>query len=138
MNMETTLNMNTLHFFKQLRHAASGLVVSGLISTAALAQTPLPNSDASTAAFVALCQNRADVDAQNFCFGFGEGVYQSFIMQRGPKAKPSICLPKGVSRDAVLAEFLLWVQAHPQYNADYAAKTILRFLGNRYPCTKTQ
>lgn len=138
MNMEMTLNMNTPHFFKQLRRAASGLVLSSLISTAAVAQTPLPNSDASTAAFVALCQNRADVDAQNFCFGFGEGVYQSFIVQRGPKAKPSICLPKGVSRDAVLAEFLLWTQAHPQYNADYAAKTILRFLGSRYPCTKAQ
>jgi hypothetical protein len=130
--------MNTSHLFKQLQRTALGLLASGLISTAALAQTPLPNSDASTAAFVALCQNRADVDAQNFCFGFGEGVYQSFIVQRGPKAKPSICLPKGVSRDAVLVEFLLWTQAHPQYSADYAAKTILRFLGGRYPCAKIQ
>jgi hypothetical protein len=136
--MEITLTMNTLYLFKQLQRTALGLLASGLISTAALAQTPLPNSDASTAAFAALCQNRADVDAQNFCFGFGEGVYQSFLLQRGPNAKPSICLPKGVSRDAVLAEFLLWTQARPQYNADYAAKTILRFLGSRYPCTKAQ
>ena len=130
--------MNALYFLHSLRRAILLFVASGAITTSALAQTPLPNSDASTAAFVALCQNQADVEAQNFCFGFGEGVYQSFVMQRGPNSKPTICLPKGVSRDAVLSEFVLWTQARPQYNGDYAAKTITRFLSSRYPCAKTK
>ena len=130
--------MNTLLFFQYLRRIALFFAASGVIATGALAQTPLPNSDASTAAFVALCQNRTDVEAQNFCFGFGEGVYQSFVMQRSPNAKPTICLPKGMSRDTVLSEFLVWTQARPQYNGDYAAKTIIRFLSGRYPCAKTQ
>jgi hypothetical protein len=130
--------MNALYFLQSLRRAMLLFVASGAITTSALAQTPLPNSDASTAAFVALCQNRADVEAQNFCFGFGEGVYQSFVMQRGPSAKPTICVPKGISRDAVLSEFLVWTQARPQYNGDYAAKTITRFLSSRYPCAKTK
>jgi hypothetical protein len=129
--------MNILQFFQSLHRAALFFVATGAISTGVLAQTPLPNSDASTAAFVALCQNRADVEAQNFCFGFGEGVYQSFVMQRSPSAKPTICIPKGISRDTVLSEFLLWTQARPQYNGDYAAKTIIRFLSSRYPCAKT-
>jgi hypothetical protein len=43
-----------------------------------------------------------------------------------------------MSRDTVLSEFLVWTQARPQYNADYAAKTIIRFLGSRYPCAKTK
>ena len=129
--------MNTLHFFQHLRRVALFFVTSGAIATGVLAQTPLPNSDASTAAFVALCQNRADVEAQNFCFGFGEGVYQSFVMQRSPNAKSAVCIPKGVSRDAVLSDFLVWTQARPQYNGDYAAKTIIRFLTSRYPCAKT-
>jgi hypothetical protein len=129
--------MKTLHFFQSLRRATLLFVATGAITTGVLAQTPLPNSDASTAAFVALCQNRADVEAQNFCFGFGEGVYQSFVMQRSPNAKPTICIPKGMSRDTVLSEFLVWTQARPQYNGDYAAKTIIRFLSSRYPCTKT-
>jgi hypothetical protein len=128
--------MNTPHFLQYLRRVALLFVASGVIATGALAQTPLPNSDASTAAFVALCQNRADIEAQNFCFGFGEGVYQSFVMQRSPNAKPSICVPKGMSRDAVLSDFLVWTQARPQYNRDYAAKTIIRFLTSRYPCSK--
>ena len=129
--------MNTFHFSQYLRRVALLLVTSSAIATGALAQTPLPNSDASTAAFVALCQNRADVEAQNFCFGFGEGVYQSFVMQRSASAKPTICVPKGMSRDAVLSEFLVWTQARPQYSGDYAAKTIIRFLSSRYPCAKT-
>jgi len=128
--------MNTPHFLQYLRRVAALFLVSSAITTSALAQTPLPNSDASTAAFVALCQNRADIEAQNFCFGFGEGVYQSFVMQRSPNAKPSICVPKGMSRDAVLSDFLVWTQARPQYNRDYAAKTIIRFLTSRYPCSK--
>jgi hypothetical protein len=129
--------MKTLHFLQSLRRATLLFVATGAITTGVFAQTPLPNSDASTAAFVALCQNRADVEAQNFCFGFGEGVYQSFVMQRSPNAKPTICIPKGMSRDTVLSEFLVWTQARPQYNGDYAAKTIIRFLGSRYPCAKT-
>ena len=129
--------MNTLPFFQYLQRATVLIAASGAIATGSLAQTPLPNSDASTAAFVALCQNRADVEAQNFCFGFGEGVYQSFVMQRSPNAKPTICVPKGMSRDTVLSDFLVWTQARPQYNGDYAAKTIIRFLSSRYPCAKT-
>ena len=130
--------MKTLSFTQSLRRAAMFFAATSVISTGVFAQTPLPNSDASTAAFVALCQNRADVEAQNFCFGFGEGVYQSFVMQRGTNAKPTICIPKGMSRDTVLSEFLVWTQAHPQYNGDYAAKTITRFLSSRYPCAKTK
>jgi hypothetical protein len=64
--------MNTFHFFQYLRRVTLLFVASGAITTGVLAQTPLPNSDASTAAFVELCQNRADIEAQNFCFGFGE------------------------------------------------------------------
>jgi len=129
--------MKTLSFTQSLRRAAMFFAATSVISTGVFAQTPLPNSDASTAAFVALCQNRADVEAQNFCFGFGEGVYQSFVMQRSSNAKPTICMPKGVSRDTVLSDFLVWTQARPQYNGDYAAKTIIRFLSSRYPCAKT-
>jgi hypothetical protein len=130
--------MKIPHYLKQLHRFLAVLAVSSIIATSAFAQTPLPNSDASTAAFVALCQNRTDIEAQNFCFGFGEGVYQSLVIQRSPNAKPKICVPKGMSRDTVLSDFLVWTQARPQYNGDYAAKTIVRFLSSRYPCAKTQ
>lgn len=113
------------------------VVICVTLPSLVVAQIPLPNSDASTARFIALCNNQSDIDAQNFCFGFGEGVYQSHILQRGSNAKPTVCIPKGVTRDAVLLEFLTWTQARPQYHSEYAAKTIVRFFTNRYPCTKS-
>lgn len=96
-----------------------------------------PKADISTEAFVALCQNTADEVAQNFCFGFGEGIYQGNLVSRDPKAAPTICIPKegmGVTRSEVLAEFLRWSSANPQYNKDYAASTVLKFLPVRFPC----
>jgi len=44
-----------------------------LLQVNTFAQTDLPKNDASTAALVELCKNLNDADAQNFCFGFGEG-----------------------------------------------------------------
>lgn len=129
--------MHIQQFISQIPFTFAMLSVSVLAPSLVVAQTPLPNSDASTSAFIALCKNQGDVDAQNFCFGFGEGVYQSHVIARGPNAKPTVCIPKGLTRDAVLLEFLTWTQARPQYNSEFAAKTILRFFTNRFPCAKS-
>ena len=59
---------------KHMQKIISLCVVSVLlIGGGAFAQTTVP-SDASTAAMVELCQDLKDQEAQNFCFGFGEGV----------------------------------------------------------------
>jgi hypothetical protein len=101
----------------------------------ALAQANLPANDASTAALVELCKNQNDQDAQNFCFGFGEGVFQAYLVSRPSNAKPSICFPQqGGSREAILQEFLKWNRANPQYNSEKAAKTLVRFFAQSYPC----
>ena len=100
------------------------------------AQT-LPLADVSTEKFVALCQDPADELAQTFCFGYGEGVYQGHVVTRDPKTPQTICIPKegiGVTRSEVLAEFIRWTRANPQYDKDYAASTVLKFLPVRFPC----
>ena len=97
----------------------------------------LPRADVSTEAFVSLCQDSTDAMAQTFCFGFGEGVYQGNLVTRDPKLAPVICVPpKGVgdTREQVLAEFLKWVRANPQYNKEYAATAVMRYLPIRFPC----
>ncbi|WP_114662197.1 hypothetical protein [Polynucleobacter necessarius] len=58
------------------------------------AQSVVPENDNSTAEFVELCRNLNDVDAQNFCFGFGEGVFQTYMADRPKQAQPEFCLPK--------------------------------------------
>ena len=106
-----------------------------LLQSKVFAQTNLPKNDSSTAALVYLCKNLDDIDGQNFCFGFGEGVYQSYLASRNPKLKPSICfLSNADSREVILQEFLVWNQANPQFNQDRAAKTLVRFFEAKYPC----
>ena len=98
-------------------------------------QVNLPKNDASTQALVALCKDLNDVDAQNFCFGFGEGVYQSYLANRNPQLKPSICLSsESGTREAILQAFLTWNQSHPQFNQELAAKTLIRFFSEQYRC----
>lgn len=111
-------------------------ILAMLPAVSAIAQA-IPKADVSTEAFVTLCQSPADELAQTFCFGFGEGVYQGQVVSRDPKLAPNICIPKegmGVTRSEVLAEFIRWTQANPQYNKEYAAASVLKFLPVRFPC----
>jgi len=97
----------------------------------------LPKADISTEAMVKLCQDKEDVVAQTFCFGFGEGVYQANLVNPDSKLAPKVCVPEGgigVPREVVLAEFIIWAQAHPEYNKEFAASTVLRYLPIRFPC----
>jgi len=113
------------------------LVISAilLLQVNVFAQTNLPKNDASTAALIELCKNSNDVDAQNFCFGFGEGVYQAYLAKHNSKQKPSICFSSEAgSREVILQEFLAWIQKNPQFNQERAAKTLVRFFEAMYPC----
>ncbi len=120
----------------KLFHSAL-LVISAilLLQTNAFSQTNLPKDDASTAALIELCKNLNDVDGQNFCFGFGEGVYQAYLAKRNATQKPSICFSSETgTREVILQEFLTWNQNNPQFNQERAAKTLIRFFEVRYPC----
>ena len=95
----------------------------------------MPRADVSTEAMVALCQSRTDLEAQTFCYGFGDGVYQTYELNLDPKAPKTVCLPAvGVARDVVLAEFIQWALANPQYSKDKAAATVIRYLPIKFPC----
>ncbi|MBU3620660.1 Rap1a/Tai family immunity protein [Polynucleobacter sp. CS-Odin-A6] len=106
-----------------------------LLQTNAFPQTNLPKNDASTAALIELCKNLNDIDGQNFCFGFGEGVYQAYLANRSPKLKQSVCFSSEAgTREVILQEFLVWNQKSPQFNQERAAKTLIRFFEEKYPC----
>ena len=113
------------------------LIISALLLLQAntFAQSELPKNDASTAALVELCKNFNDADAQNFCFGFGEGVYQAYLANRNSKQKTGICFSSEAgTREVILQEFLTWNQNNPQFNQERAAKTLIRFFKAKYPC----
>lgn len=105
-----------------------------LVGQNSYAQKVVPENDNSTGAFVQLCGNLNDVDAQNFCFGFGEGVYQTYVADH-PKSTTEFCIPKGGdTRQDILKAFLIWNQKTPQFNNDPASKSIIRFFKTQYPC----
>jgi hypothetical protein len=120
----------------KLSHSALLVICATLLlQTSAFSQANLPKDDASTAALVDLCKNSNDVDAQNFCFGFGEGVYQAYFAKRSSTQKPRICFSSETgTREVILREFLTWNQNNPQFNQERAAKTLIRFFEARYPC----
>jgi len=94
-----------------------------------------PPSDVSLGAMINLCQSRTDLEAQTFCYGFGEGVYQGSELTKDPKAPKTVCLPAGgVARDEVLSDFIRWAIANPQFHQEKAAASILRYLPIRFPC----
>ena len=112
-----------------------GLALGYLAVIPAISFGQVKPHDASTAAMVELCKARNDIDAQNFCFGFGEGVYQAYLASRPAGSKPSICFAsKNHTREQVLEDFLKWNQQNPQFNQEQAAKTLVRFFKQRYPC----
>ncbi len=122
--------------------AATCIVLAG--TTAAMAQSTaksssaVPKAHTSTEAYVQMCANKADGAAQNFCNGFGQGVYETYLITRFPKKAPAfICLDSvTLTRQEHIDAFIKWTTANPKYNQLSAADTILRYLGETYPCKK--
>lgn len=112
-----------------------GLALCFIALIPAISFAQVKPHDASTAAMVELCKLRNDIDAQNFCFGFGEGVYQAYLASRPAGSKPTICFATtNHTREQILDDFLKWNQQNPQFNQQQAAKTLVRFFKQRYPC----
>ncbi len=121
-----------MNLFK--RFLVTCLIIFGQ-QTYAQAILPANNPDASTNALIEICANQNDQDAQNFCYGFGEGVYQAYLANRSSKAKQSICFTQtSGTREMILQDFLKWNKVNPQFGQELAAKTLMRFFTQQYPC----
>lgn len=100
--------------------------------------TPSVNSSpaVSTQDMLAVCREKFEPLARNFCYGFGEGVYQLHKAQLGNTPDSSVCFKSGAqTRDQVLDDFVAWASARPDLASQPAAGTILLFLRQQYPCS---
>jgi hypothetical protein len=123
--------------FMKLTFAIAGACAALLSATApALAQAP--RGSTSTQDYVAMCSKTADVAAQNFCHGFGQGVYETYLITRHPKKAPAfICAAESKNtRQDYINGFVKWSAANPKFNQMSAADTILRYLAEILPCKK--
>ena len=115
--------------------AAAGACVV-LLSATAPAQAQVPRASTTTQEYVAMCAKTTDVSAQNFCHGFGQGVYETYLITRHPKkAPPFICGENSKStRQDYINGFIKWSASNPKFNQMSAADTILRYLAETLPC----
>ena len=76
--------------------------------------------------------------AIHFCQGYLVGAFDFHMAERkDSKQKPWFCLPKPEpSRDEIVAKFVEWTSAHPEYMNELPVETEFRFLVANYPCNK--
>ena len=90
----------------------------------------------STAEIVGYCSGESGTFST--CEIYGQAVYDTYLVFSQHRKSPKfICVKQPApSRKEVIQEYVNWVKANPKYNNDPAADSILRFLGNRFPCGK--
>ncbi|HVJ42566.1 MAG TPA: Rap1a/Tai family immunity protein [Dongiaceae bacterium] len=74
--------------------------------------------------------------ATQFCQGFITGAYRYHLAsQAGPGSKPVICFQGSEpSRGKAAAEFVSWLDAHPQYAGEDAVEAQFKWLTDTWPC----
>jgi len=118
----------------------SSLCIVAIILPAAAA-TPEDFVVKTTSDYVGLCETPAGqpdyAAAIDFCQGFANGAYMSVAI-RPPKERV-VCFPDpSPSRDEVLSAFAAWTRANPDSLSALPAVSIVRFLGQAYPCNVQQ
>jgi hypothetical protein len=123
--------------FMKFTFAVAGACIA-LLSATATALAQAPRASTTTQDFVAMCSKTTDVAAQNFCHGFGQGVYETYLITRHPKKAPAfICAAESKNtRQDYINGFVKWSAANPKFNQMSAADTILRYLAETLPCKK--
>jgi hypothetical protein len=114
--------------------AGSCLLLSATTSVIA----EVPKASTTTQEYVAMCSKKGDIAAQNFCHGFGQGVYETYLVTRHPKKAPAfICAENSKNtRQDYIDGFVKWSASDPKFNQMSAADTILRYLAETAPCKK--
>ena len=73
----------------------------------------------------------------NFCQGFAEGaiaVERSYDAAM-PRMRKMFCIPQPApSRNAAVADLVVWMNNNPSHGGDAPADGLFRFLGDRFPC----
>ena len=72
------------------------------------------------------------------CEIYGQAVYDTYLVYSQHRKSPKfICLKQPApSRKEVIQKYVEWANANPKFSKDPAADTILRYLGERFPCGK--
>lgn len=97
---------------------------------------PHANKAMSTEELVSYCTGKSESFVT--CEIYGQAVYDTYLVYSQHRKSPKfVCVKQPAPpRKDVIQQYVAWTQANPKYAKDAAADTILRFLGERFPCGK--
>lgn len=129
---------------KLARHASSAGLILGLMALAG------PSGAVETVNFgvrdnadlVALCSVLpADPNytaAINFCHGVVMGIVRyDDALEESPDYTPQYCFAEGLTPNQLVAAYVNYAKAHPEYGKESVGDAVLKFLTDTYPCAKT-
>ena len=114
-----------------------GIVLPGLANSAVTEEDFVVKT---TQNLINLCtaspQDPRYEEAVNFCQGYMVGAYHYYIAEHSKDPKNVfVCLPDPKpSRNEVVALFVAWAKANPQYMTDMPVESQLRFMSEKWPC----
>ncbi len=114
-----------------------GILLPGLASAAVTEEDFVVKT---TRNLVNLCtaspQDPRYEEAINFCQGYMVGAYHYSIAEHSKDPKNLfVCLPDPKpSRNEVVALFVAWAKANPQYMTDMPVESQFRFMSEKWPC----
>jgi hypothetical protein len=126
------MKRNWLRFIMML-----GILLPGLASAAVTEEDFVVKT---TRNLVNLCtaspQDPRYEEAINFCQGYMVGAYHYSIAEHSKDPKNLfVCLPDPKpSRNEVVALFVAWAKANPQYMTDMPVESQFRFMSEKWPC----
>lgn len=106
------------------------------VATLGVAASAQASQAMSTEELVSYCSG--DKGTFVTCEIYGQAVYDTYLVYSQHKKSPKfICVNQPAPpRKDVIQEYVTWANANPKYAKAPAADTILRFLGNKFPCGK--
>ena len=126
-----------------MKRKVLGLIVMLGILLPGLANSAVTEEDfvvKTTQNLINLCtaspQDPRYEEAVNFCQGYMVGAYHYYIAEHSKDPKNLfVCLPDPKpSRNEVVALFVAWAKANPQYMTDMPVESQLRFMSEKWPC----
>lgn len=126
---------------KKVLIMASVAAISATTFAAPAASTAPTTKHISTLELTTLCKDKSNPQSQSYCGGFGQGVYDGYLMmvdpkKQGKKGGQTICIPQDAKDPGIVDAFIQWTEANPSFNSKPAAVGVLNFLDQRYPCKK--
>lgn len=72
------------------------------------------------------------------CTIYIQGAYDTYQVTRDPVNAPEfICINQPAPpREKVVEDFVVWTKSHAEFNAKPASEAILKFLADKFPCSK--